>query len=666
MKKLLSLILIPVLIGMFFPAITLANFESDTLMIQSLDEINDIRVDSQISDQIVIIYKDSASISDLALTTNEVKAGESLGVQVDLIEVADSQNADELVDRLADNPNILAVEKNSTITASALPDDPDLPQEWQFERVGADKTWNQVENRDAVVVAVIDTGVNINHQDLVGRTVTGYDYINGTTTAIDIAGHGTMVAGCIVATANNATGIAGIAGNANILVAPYRVGGKEEGDFQLDVGYICAALYDAASRDDVRVINMSFGGYGVTTVLRTAIAHAANAGKVLVASAGNEGGNENYSGEMAVPASYNNVISVAATDINNQTASFSQHNSLVDLSAPGKNVYTTTTDGGYEGVNGTSFSSPIVAGACAVLLAQNPELSPSEVETILKDTALDFGEPGRDDYFGYGMIQLDQALQQVMPYTPLAIDTFEIDQQPDISLGTAITLSTLVSGGSAPYTYSFYYELDGEKFLIQPFSEYASVVFTPMNTGIYTLWVQVLDAQGLLVQQSIDNFVVKAPESVSVVYRTHVQNEGWQNYVNDGAISGTVGKSLRLEALQIETLTDNYDLGIQYRTHVENLGWQDFVQNDELSGTVGDGLRLEAVEISLTGEDANLFDVYYQVQVENLGWLDYAQNGESAGSEGYGYRLEAVRIEILPKGSASPGDTGKAFLISLN
>ncbi|WKY45880.1 S8 family serine peptidase [Eubacteriaceae bacterium ES2] len=662
MKKLISIILIPVLIGMFFPVTIFANILPDTIMIQSIDEVNEISDESQIDDQIVVIYKDSANISDLRLTTNEVKAGQSFGNQVDLIEVADSQNVDALVNELSENSNVLAVEKNSTITASALPNDPGLNEEWQFERVGADQTWNQVSNRDAVVVAVIDTGVNINHPDLVGRTANGFDYINGTTAQIDLAGHGTMVAGCIVATANNAAGIAGIAGDANVLVAPYRVGGLVAEDYQLNVGYICAALYDAASRDEVRVINMSYGGYGVSSVLRTAVAHAANMGKVLVASAGNEGAIPEYSGELAIPASYNNVISVAATDINNQIASFSQHNSLVDLCAPGKEVYTTTTNGSYESVNGTSFSSPIVAAACAVLIASNPDLIPDQVENILKDTALDFGEPGRDDYFGDGMIQLDQALKEVSPYTPLAIDTFTLDQQADISVGSAITLTAQASGGGEPYQYSFFYELNGESVTIQEFSDLNTANFTPMEAGTYTLWTQVLDDQGMIAQKAIENFVVKAPETVSIAYRTHVQNDGWQEYVKDGDISGTVGNGLRLEALEISVISDKYDLGIKYRTHVENLGWQDFVENNELSGTAGNGLRLEAVEIALTGKDANLFDVYYQVQAQNLGWLGYAKNGESAGSEGFGYRLEAIRILILPKGSAAPGEIETAFM----
>lgn len=658
MKKILSLLLIPVLTGMVFPALAFANLNSDTLMIQSMDEISEISDYSQIGDQIVVIYKDSASISDLCLTTSEIKAGKSLVSQVDLIEVANSQDANELVNQLSQNPNVLAVEKNSTITALALPDDPGLRQEWQFERVGADHTWDQVVSLDPVVVAVIDSGVDIKHPDLVGRTVTGYDYVNGTTTQDDMTGHGTMVAGCIVATADNDIGMTGITGNANVLVAPYRVCGL---DNKMNIGYICAALYDAASRDDIRVINMSFGGYGVSSVLRAAVTHVASMGKVLVASSGNEGANIDYSGEFAVPASYNNVISVGATDSTNQCASFSQHNSLVDLCAPGEEVYTTTTDGGYESVSGTSFSSPIVAGACAVLIACNPELSATSVETILKETAVDFGEKGRDDYFGYGMIQLDKALEEVTPYTPLNIDSFSVDQKPNISVGTEINLTAQASSGCAPYTYNFFYDLNGEKVSIQE-SQINTAIFTPMATGTYMFSVQVIDSQGKIAQQSIENFAVKAPETVSVAYRTHVQNTGWQSYVKDGELSGTVGNGLRLEALEVNAISNKYDLGIAYRTHVQNMGWQDYAQDGESSGTVGNGLRLEAVEMALTGDDAKNFDAYYQVQVENLGWLDYAKNGESAGSEGYGYRLEAIRIQILPKGSSAPGASETAFV----
>lgn len=659
-KKAIVFLLAMVLIGSSCPLGVMA--EGPAMVIQSLNEIANLDDNSNINDQIIVIYKDQARIGSLALTSQEIKGGETLSDQVDIIEVADSVNPDVLVAQLSENPNVLVAERNAYIQTSALPNDPDLSKAWQFERIGADETWNKVNNSESVVVAVIDTGLNIQHPDIADNVVPGYDYVDGTTDVVDLSGHGTLVAGCVAAVANNGIGFAGITGAANIKVAPYRVGGLSDGDKNLDVGYICAALYEAAARPDVKVINMSFGGYMVSAALRTAVENAANAGKVLVAAAGNEGANANYSGELAVPASYNNVISVGATDNTNKIAYFSQHNSLVDLCAPGHKIYSTNHDGSYEEASGTSFASPITAGACAVLMAADHTLTSIQVESLLKETALDFGATGRDDYYGYGMIQLDAAMARVTPSNPLSLDSFMVDKPTGQTLGTLLTLSATASGGEGDYRYGFYYELNGKMTTIQDYSSAATAAFTPTAAGIYTLSVQVLDGKGNTVKKNIVNYVVKDKAAPIIEYRTHVQNVGWQSLVADGAVSGTEGKSLRLEAIEVSTITQNYNLGVKYKTHVQNIGWQNFVADGALSGTEGKSLRLEAIAIELTGTDADLFDVYYQVHAQNVGWMGWASNGQQAGTAGFGYRLEGIRIEIVPKGSAAPGSTVNPFI----
>jgi subtilisin family serine protease len=258
-KKVIVFFLAMVLIGSSCPLGVMA--EDQSMVIQSLDQVANLDGNSNIDDQIIVIYKDQARVGSLALTSQDIKGGETLNDQVDIIEVADSANTDALISKLSENPNVLVAERNAYIQTSALPNDPNLSEAWQFERIGADETWNKVSNTATVVVAVIDTGLNTQHPDIADNVVAGYDYVDGTTDMVDLSGHGTLVSGCVAAVANNGIGIAGITGTANIKVAPYRVGGGFDGDKNLDVGYICAALYDAAARQDVKVINMSFGGY---------------------------------------------------------------------------------------------------------------------------------------------------------------------------------------------------------------------------------------------------------------------------------------------------------------------------------------------------------------------------------------------------------------------
>ena len=137
-KKAIVFLLAMVLIGSSCPLGVKA--EDQSLVIQSLDEIADLDANAKINEQIIVIYKDQATISSLALTGQDIKGGETLNDQVDIIEVADSVNIDALVAQLSENPNVLVAEKNAYIQTTALPNDPDLSKAWQFERIGADET----------------------------------------------------------------------------------------------------------------------------------------------------------------------------------------------------------------------------------------------------------------------------------------------------------------------------------------------------------------------------------------------------------------------------------------------------------------------------------------------------------------------------------------------
>lgn len=138
----------------------------------------------------------------------------------------------------------------------------------------------------------------------------------------------------------------------------------------------------------------------------------------------------------------------------------------------------------------------------------------------------------------------------------------------------------------------------------------------------------------------------------TVSYSTQIQDIGWQQAVSNGAISGTTGQALRLEAIKINLDGFPEAGSIEYRSHIQNKGWEPgFKSAGEISGTVGEGLRLEAIEIRLTGAMAEKYDVYYQVHAKNFGWLNWAKNGDPAGTEGQSLRLEAIRIQVVPKGT---------------
>ncbi|WP_373481688.1 S8 family serine peptidase [Acetobacterium sp.] len=531
-------------------------------VIETLEQVPEVNINDNLDQQIVVVYADSGedNVKDLALTTAEVVSGEQVSNRVDLIEVSETTDVEALMADLKQNPNVLAVDKNDKIEVTALPNDPYVVNgsAWQFQRIGADQTWDQVSNADPVVVAVIDTGLNVNHPDIIGNTVAGYDFVTGKTNVVDLAGHGTAVSGCIAAVTNNGVGTAGISGLANIKIAPYRTGGQYSGDTQLDVAYICAAILKAAERPEVKVINMSFGGYGTFSSLAVAVSEAVSAGKVVVASSGNEGEAWNArAGQYSYPASYDHVISVGAINKYNTRSSFSQYNDRVDLCAPGQSVLTTAKSGGYEYASGTSFSSPIVAGACAVVMAADSSLNAEAVETILKSTALDLGVAGSDAYYGSGLIQLNQAVA--------AINSSE-------TVGPTYRTHVQNVGWQG-------WKFDGQ---------------ISGTSG------QSLRLEGIEIKMN------NLGNDLGVEYQTHVQNIGWQGFKSDGQTSGTYGQSLRLEAIQIRlTGTDAINYDVYYRVHSQNYGWLDWAINGGSSGTQGKSLRLEAIEICVVPKGAS-------------------------------------------------------------
>jgi subtilisin family serine protease len=178
----------------------------------------------------------------------------------------------------------------------------------------------------------------------------------------------------------------------------------------------------------VQVINLSLGGASPSSILESAINYAYNQGVILVASTGNQG-----NGYVLYPAAYPPVIAVAATDSSNAWASFSNYGPEVDVAAPGVMIYSTYPGGGYGYRSGTSMSAPHVAGLAA-LLRGIPGNTPTQVIAQIESTALDLGTPGWDMYYGFGLIQMDAAVQAAWPTpTPTSIPSATFTNTPEIS-----------------------------------------------------------------------------------------------------------------------------------------------------------------------------------------------------------------------------------------
>ncbi|MBS3903135.1 MAG: S8 family peptidase [Anaplasmataceae bacterium] len=276
---------------------------------------------------------------------------------------------------------------------------------WGITKVGAPSVWANYQG-DPIKVAVIDTGIDLDHPDLQANIKKQYNAIYSWRNADDDNGHGSHVAG-IIAALNNNQGVVGVAPRVDLFAV--KVLNSRGSGYLSDI----VEGIDWAIQNQAQVINLSLGSSSDSPSLRDAVVRAYNAGVVVIAAAGNNGGAVLY------PAAYPQVIAVSATDSNNQLASWSNRGSEVDLAAPGVSIYSTYSRGAYKTLNGTSMASPHVAGVAALILDSpvgtndqngNGRWDPSEVLNRMTNTAVDLGATGFDTLFGFGLVQVHATL----------------------------------------------------------------------------------------------------------------------------------------------------------------------------------------------------------------------------------------------------------------
>jgi subtilisin family serine protease len=271
---------------------------------------------------------------------------------------------------------------------------PDEVWPWGITKIDADVVHGSSTGA-AVKVAVLDTGIDSSHPDLSGNYKGGYNAINPKKRPNDDNGHGTHVAGTIAAI-DNTIGVVGVAPDAHLYAV--KVLDRRGYGFYSDI----IEGLEWAKDNDMDVISMSLGGSASTQSLLDAVNAAYNSGIVLVASSGNNGNSVLY------PAKYANVIAVAATDINDDVASFSNPGPEVDLAAPGVNVLSTYKGGAYAWGDGTSMACPHVTGVVALIL-EDHTIEPAAVKTAMTSTAIDIEDTGIDYDTGHGRVDADAA-----------------------------------------------------------------------------------------------------------------------------------------------------------------------------------------------------------------------------------------------------------------
>jgi len=318
-------------------------------------------------------------------------------------------------------PSFKYAERNGIGEAAYVPNDPNWNLQWNMRIIKADQAWDIYKGFTDIVIAIIDTGIDYNHQDLSAHYLAGgYDWVNDDTDPMDDNSHGTHCAGIAAAVMDNSVGVVGVAQCSIWAEKVLNTAGSGTND---DL----ASGITHAVDNGVDVISMSLGRYAYSALVESACTYAWNHGVILVAAAGNDNTNlDTY--DIGYPARYTPVIAVGATNSTDQRwvwspTQGSNYGNKVELSAPGENVYSTILSNGYGYKTGTSMACPHVAGLAALLWSYKPTLTNNELRNSLHQAVDDLGTPGKDIYFGYGRINAGKAITFPRPENPATFRT---------------------------------------------------------------------------------------------------------------------------------------------------------------------------------------------------------------------------------------------------
>lgn len=373
-----------------------------------------------------------------------------------LAKILPSLGMKNTMEKLNKHKDVIYAEPSYIRKIFATPTDTSFPEQWGLQKIYAEYAWDLETGDPNVVIAIIDTGIDLDHPDLADNLwinpgevdgdgidndgngyiddIYGWDFGQGDNNPMDngmglAAGHGSHCAGIAAAVTNNDTGlsrnIAGTAWNCKIMALK-----TTDQLGELVVEAIVNSLRYAAD-NGASVISMSYGGYYYSQAEKDAIDYAFEKGKFLCASAGNiEWDLESY------PAAFPNVMAVAATDQDDKKAQWtlgegSAYGEWVDICAPGKDILSTIFDDDYDSWEGTSMACPFVAGAAALVLSQDTSRTNVQIATILKQTAdnIDLANPDYVGLLGSGRLNLFQALGGHLLFGPRAVvcDGIRID-----------------------------------------------------------------------------------------------------------------------------------------------------------------------------------------------------------------------------------------------
>ena len=335
----------------------------------------------------------------------------------------------EWVQRLASSPLVAHAQPEYIYSILRDPNDfwyfahksDDALYQWNLRTINAPSAWDISTGSSDITIAIVDTGVDERHEDLAGKVVLKADFINEDNPFDGLGFHATHVAGIAAAKTNNATGIAAVSWGAGIMSVKVANHFGKAPDTAAAQGIIYAADHGA------NIMNLSFGGEDYSQMMQDAVNYAYNKGILIVAAAGNCADPPKLVqydcktlNAPIYPAAGQNVLAVGAINVQNQRSAFSEYGSYVAVVAPGEDILSTTPNQGYARTSGTSMAAPHVSALASLIWSVNPSLTNAQVANIITSTTVNLGPPGKDDEYGYGLIDARAALVKASepPPTP--------------------------------------------------------------------------------------------------------------------------------------------------------------------------------------------------------------------------------------------------------
>ena len=354
----------------------------------------------------------------------------------------------DLIDLVAEIkllPEVENVEFNYKMEAFLVPNDNYYLDQWALNNTGqavsqngnnvgtpgsdvdAERAWNITTGNPNVVIAILDTGIDLDHPDLASELVSGYDFVDNDTNANDGNMHGTACGSIAAGTTNNGIGVAGVCWDCSLM--PVKVLSDQGfGDFD-DI--INGVIW--ASDNGANIISMSLGGGGYNSSFDNAVSYAHENGTMVIAASGNDNGSISY------PAAYEDCVSVGAMSPCNERKSpsscdgenfwGSNYGNGLDFVAPGVRIHSATIGGYTTTFNGTSSACPHAAGVAGLIYSMAPELSPDDVRSAMHATSVDIGSPGYDTQTGWGKVNAFNAVSlfAAQPDAQVNVNSFDIE-----------------------------------------------------------------------------------------------------------------------------------------------------------------------------------------------------------------------------------------------